>query len=168
MTYDGNPHSITVTGAPDGATITYSTDSSDTKTYRAENPQITDVADSKTVYYRVSYNGQNVDGSAKVAISKKALTVQAGNQTITYGDTVPSYTATYAGLAARDNTAAFKNSLRYTCTYQKGSDKGSYDIIPFGLSEANYNIAYQKGTLTVGVKTIGIIWGDTLTLQSPA
>lgn len=161
VTYDGEPHSITVTGAPDGATITYSTDSSDTKTYSAENPQVTDVADSKTVYYRVSYNGKTVDGSAKVDISKKVLTVQAGNKTITYGDTVPSYTANYTGLAARDNTTAFKNSLNYTCTYRQGSDKGSYDIIPSGLSEANYNITYQKGTLTVGVKTIGITWGTT-------
>ena len=165
VTYDGNPHSITVTGVPDGATITYSTDSTATKTYSAANPQITDVADSKTVYYRVSYNGETVDGSAKVTISKKTLTVQAGNQTITYGDAVPSYTATYTGLVARDNTETFKNSLMYTCTYQQGSDKGSYDIIPSGLSDANYDISYQKGTLTVGVKTIGINWGDTLTFD---
>lgn len=165
VTYDGKPHSITVTGAPDGATITYSTDSTATKTYSAANPQITDVADSKTVYYRVSYNGKTVDGSAKVTISKKTLTVQAGNQTITYGDAVPSYTATYAGLVARDNTAAFKNSLKYTCTYRQGSDKGSYDIMPSGLSDANYDISYQKGTLTVGVRTIGINWGDTLTFD---
>ena len=165
VTYDGNPHSITVTGVPDGATITYSTDGSATKTYSAANPQITDVADSKTVYYRVSYNGKTVDGSAKVTISKKTLTVQAGNQTITYGDAVPSYTATYAGLVARDNTAAFKNSLKYTCTYRQGSDKGSYDIMPSGLSDANYDISYQKGTLTVGVRTIGINWGDTLTFD---
>ena len=165
VTYDGKPHSITVTGAPDGATITYSTDSQAAKTYSTENPQITDVADSKTVYYRVSYNGQTVDGSARVAISKKALTVQAGHQTITYGDTVPFYTAAYTGLAARDDTTAFKNLLNYTCTYRQGSDKGSYDIIPSGLSGANYNIAYQKGTLTVGVKTIGITWGDTLTFD---
>ena len=165
VTYDGNPHSITVTGVPDGATITYSTDGSAAKTYSAANPQITDVADSKTVYYRVSYNGKTVDGSAKVTISKKTLTVQAGNRTITYGDAVPSYTATYAGLVARDDTAAFKNSLKYTCTYRQGSDKGSYDIIPFGLSDANYNISYQKGTLTVGVRTIDINWGDTLTFD---
>ena len=165
VTYDGKPHSITVTGAPDGATITYSTDSTATKTYSAANPQITDVADSKTVYYRVSYNGETVDGSAKVTISKKTLTVQAGNQTITYGDAVPSYTATYTGLVARDNTETFKNSLMYTCTYQQGSDKGSYDIIPSGLSDANYDISYQKGTLTVGVRTIGITWGDTLTFD---
>ena len=165
VTYDGKPHSITVTGAPDGATITYSTDSTATKTYSAANPQITDVADSKTVYYRVSYNGETVDGSAKVTISKKTLTVQAGNQTITYGDAVPSYTATYTGLVARDNTAAFKNSLKYTCTYRQGSDKGSYDIMPSGLSDANYDISYQKGTLTVGVRTIGINWGDTLTFD---
>ena len=165
VTYDGNPHSITVTGVPDGATITYSTDGSAAKTYSAANPQITDVADSKTVYYRVSYNGKTVDGSAKVTISKKTLTVQAGNQTITYGDAVPSYTATYAGLVARDNTAAFKNSLKYTCTYRQGSDKGSYDIMPSGLSDANYDISYQKGTLTVGVRTIGINWGDTLTFD---
>ena len=165
VTYDGNPHSITVTGVPDGATITYSTDGSAAKTYSAANPQITDVADSKTVYYRVSYNGKTVDGSAKVTISKKTLTVQAGNRTITYGDAVPSYTATYAGLVARDDTAAFKKSRKYTCTYRQSSDKGSYDIMPSGLSDANYDISYQKGTLTVGVRTIGINWGDTLTFD---
>jgi len=50
--YDGEAHGITVTGVPDGATVTYGTTEG---TYdQSENPTYTDVAAARTVYFKVS------------------------------------------------------------------------------------------------------------------
>lgn len=46
-----------------------------------------------------------------------------------------------------------------TCGYKTGDAAGEYDIIPAGFSADNYEILYQKGTLTVKAKT------GTLTAQ---
>ena len=52
-TYDGKAHSITVNVTdPADATVTYSTDEGDNKTYTATNPTFTD-AGTYTVYYRI-------------------------------------------------------------------------------------------------------------------
>ena len=72
-TYDGNPRSISVVGAPDGATITYSTDG---ETYSGTNPEYTDAGTSQTVYYRVTAtNYDEFNGSATITIAKRPVTV---------------------------------------------------------------------------------------------
>lgn len=71
--YDGTGYSITVTGVPDGATVTYSTDG---LTYTANNPAIVNVNDSATVHYKVSKEHyEDFEGSAAVTIKPKAVTV---------------------------------------------------------------------------------------------
>ena len=69
--YDGNPHSITVTVTTpaSGATITYGTTEG---TYDlTTNPEITNVSDSKTVYFKVTaLNYADYTGSAAVTLSK--------------------------------------------------------------------------------------------------
>lgn len=65
--YDGSSHSITVKGAPEGSTVTYSEDGTN---YSSTNPAYTDVCD-KTVYYKVSKSGySSFTGSASVKIKK--------------------------------------------------------------------------------------------------
>ena len=70
-TYDGKPHSITVTVAnpANGAVITYGTTEG---TYNlTANPEITNVPDSRTVYFKVTAaNYTPVTGSAAVTLSK--------------------------------------------------------------------------------------------------
>ena len=72
-TYDGKPRSISVVGAPDGATITYSTDG---ETYSETNPAYTDAGTSQTVHYRVTAaNYDEFNGSATITIAKRPVTV---------------------------------------------------------------------------------------------
>lgn len=142
--------------------------------------------DLKTDIYP-SFDGQSVGKSGNdyhnhnsadtCDICKKELTVTAGSLSITYGDPVPTYTATFDGLVSADDTDTFKNQLVITCAYvQAGSEMASgaamdnsnaktYVITPSGLPDTNYRITYHNGTLTVNPKTIGIIWGDTLTFD---
>ena len=46
--------------------------------------------------------------------------------------------------------------MTYTCAYTTSSDIGTYDIVPSDGAAANYDISYQKGTLTVSKKQIAI------------
>ncbi|MBR3570583.1 MAG: hypothetical protein IKN96_07290, partial [Oscillibacter sp.] len=71
-TYDGQPHSITVT-APDNVSVTYS--ESENGTYGEQNPAYTD-AGNYTVYYKATKVGAtDANGSATVTISQKPVTV---------------------------------------------------------------------------------------------
>ncbi len=69
-TYDGNEHSITVNvGDLEGATITYSVDTGDNKTYSATKPTYTDVG-TYTVYYKIEKdNYETITGSMTVKIT---------------------------------------------------------------------------------------------------
>lgn len=72
VTYDKQPHSITVTGAPDGAKITYSVDQ---QTWTETNPTFTD-AGAQIVYYKITAaNYDGFTGSAAVTIAKRPVTV---------------------------------------------------------------------------------------------
>ncbi len=64
--YDGEPHSITVNGIPEGAMVRYSTDE---KNWSDENPAYTEEDTEVTVYYRVEKAGYHpVSGSADIQI----------------------------------------------------------------------------------------------------
>lgn len=69
VTYDVNPHSIEVIGAPSGTTITYST--TETGAYNSTNPEYTQPG-VYTVYYKVSGEGyEDLSGSASLKIIGK-------------------------------------------------------------------------------------------------
>lgn len=73
--YDGQSHCITVTGADTipGAVITYSTDNA---TYTATHPVIANVADSRTVFYKVEAEGYRpFYGLASVTIRRAQIQV---------------------------------------------------------------------------------------------
>ena len=98
-TYDGKPHSITVT-APEGATIQYSASYSG-KYGEEDNPSYTDAGYYNVVYYRVTKEGcYPAYGSARVNISKKTV-----NAVLTVAE------KTYDGTAVATVTAAVNSGL---------------------------------------------------------
>lgn len=118
-------------------------------------------------------------------ITKIGLTVSAENTEITYGDAAPTNIAlnitgfvnseTETVLDKSGLTFAFNTSADQSGTaYAQGADKGTYYIIPSGLSAANYTLSYgTTGTLTVNQKPVTIEWGATSftyngTEQAPA
>ena len=88
-----------------------------------------------------------VDKSFTVAPAQ--LTVNATNESMTDGGTVPALTFTYTGLVNGDTSATFSGSLATTAT--KASSVGSYPITQGSLAATgNYTIrTYDPGTLTV-------------------
>ena len=96
-----------------------------------------------------------------LTITKKALTVNADNVDITYGET-PVYTYTYTGLVATDKDGenqpkpgvvavsaptVTKDAVAYA------GNAGSYNIAP-NITAANYTVTANPGTLTVAQKAL--------------
>lgn len=82
-TYDGQPHSISVSVAnPEGTAATYSTDG---VTYGSDNPSFSNEG-THTVYYRITKdNYTTIEGSKTVTINKKSVTITAKEQDIVWG-----------------------------------------------------------------------------------
>ncbi len=85
-------------------------------------------------------------------IIKKGLTVTVDNKTIGKGDAKPAYTATTGGLA----TGQTITGISFTDNASDTNTAGTFTITPSGGTisggNANYNITYVNGTLTVKPK----------------
>ncbi len=92
-----------------------------------------------------------------VFASEIALTVTANNKSITYGDSKPSFTATYS---VTPTSGAISGTLAYDCTYKKGDNAGTYTVTPKGITSDKYGITFVAGTLTVTKKALTITAAD--------
>ena len=106
--------------------------------------------------------------NGKVTVAQALLTVTAENKTVTYGDAVPTYTATYSGFKNTDG-ASVVSGLVYTCEYAPTSNVGEYTIVPGGATATNYSFAYVNGKVTVNKAALmitaddkNVIYGDAV------
>lgn len=110
-----------------------------------------------------------LDVSSKTAtftITQRPLTVTAEDKTVTYGDPVPDYIATYEGLLDRDKGKL--GTPVFACAYTTTSPVGNYTIEVSGLANSNYTINYKSGTLTVKPGTIIVsVTGKTISYGDP-
>lgn len=140
--YDGQVTSILVTGAPDSAQIEYSLDGI---IYLLTNPELRNVSDSATVFYRVRCeNCAPFAGEATVTILPKAITVSADAKEMTFGQTEPALTYSVAG----DPFLRLYGDL----AREPGQDAGTYRIGQGTLTDANnpnYTITFCPGVLTI-------------------
>lgn len=100
-----------------------------------------------------NYNVTAVDST--ITVEKRTLTVKADNKSITYGEKAPKYTATYTNLAREEDKASL-GALQYTCSYKQFDPSDAYTITPSGLSNANYDITFSNGILTVNKKSLTV------------
>ena len=100
--------------------------------------------------YTISY----VDGT--LSVTPAPLTVNATNESMVYGGTVPTLTYTYTGLVNSDSSATFSGGLVTTATSL--SSVGDYAITQGTLAATgNYTIGtYNPGTLTVNAAPLTI------------
>ncbi len=110
-----------------------------------------------TVYYKVEetedYSGVEV-ASIEVVISKIPLHIYITQKNSkSYGDEFDIYqdcTPTMEGLVNRDSEGyVFNSPVSITCSYEKGSDAGTYEIIFGESSSTNYDLVFHNGTLIV-------------------
>ena len=151
LVYTGTAQALITAGSADGGEMQYSLDG---KTYDKAIPTGTD-AKTYTVYYTVVADGNHNAVEAKTVsatIAKARLFVKANDMTITQGAEAPEYTVTYDGFVNDESASVLGGELAFNCEYRQGADAGTYTIMPEGLTSSNYDIVYDKGTLTVEKK----------------
>jgi hypothetical protein len=85
-----------------------------------------------------------------LTIGQAPLVITASSDTMTYGGTVPTITATFASFVNGDDYHALGAAFSCGTTAMSSSPVGSYDTSCTGAVDANYSITYKKGTLTIG------------------
>jgi hypothetical protein len=91
-------------------------------------------------------------------ITKAVLTLTTGNNSMTYGSSVPTQSFGYSlsGLLGGDTTSVIAGSASHSTTATSSSNVGSYPITTSvsGLSATNYTFSAVNGTLTIGPATL--------------
>ena len=152
--YDGQPHSISLTGlVPDDATVTYSTDGT---TFGTDNPAFINAA-SYPVHYSISKDNYNTSsGSKTVTINKKSVTVKADEQDIIWGNAIDQSSYLADGLVTGDSIAEITLSPSTAALTDNGtiSVSGIKIVNALGLDvTGNYDITTQNGTLKIAHDT---------------
>lgn len=89
-----------------------------------------------------------VDGM--LIISKAPLTIGVKDETITEGDSIPTFTLIYDGWRNGDTEAtAFTRKPKAKTTATSESKAGTYPITITKGTAKNYKISYEEGTLTI-------------------
>ena len=177
------------------ATLTVAADANQSKVYGTDNPTLTgtvvsglvngDTQDSVGLTFSspadpsshvgtYAINAAVVDpdyavalaaDSGTLAVTPATLTVTANNTTMVLGGPVPTFSAYYVGLVNGDSVSNLNGSL--TFTPGDTSNAGTTTIALRGnLTDSDYTIEYNPGTLTVNVPTkpiiIGLPWSKKL------
>ncbi len=105
-----------------------------------------------TLTYRVTLTngaGTGAAAQATATLSAQRLTITANNLSMVYGSALPTLTVSYSGFVGGDTSASLTTQPSLTTTATAASPVGSYPITVSGAVDANYDIIYVAGTLTV-------------------
>ena len=92
------------------------------------------------------------------SITKKDLTITADDKEVEYGAAVPTYTVSYEGFIEGDNESVLGGELAFACDYTTSTDAGNVlDIVPSGLTSANYDVTFIPGTITVNKRQVALV-----------
>ncbi len=87
--------------------------------------------------------------SGTLTVTRAPLTITADDKTKVYLGTLPPLTASYLGLVNGDVPASLDTPVTLTTTATQTSPLGTYTIVASGGADANYDITFADGTLTV-------------------
>ncbi len=84
------------------------------------------------------------------SITPKDLNVEADNKIKCFDSTVfTGFTVTYSGFVSGEDQGVLAGTLAFGGSAVTAVNPGSYEIIPSGLSSANYALNYVHGTLDI-------------------
>ena len=151
-TYDGQPHSISVSVTnPEGTDVTYSTDG---VTYGSDNPSFSNEG-THTVYYRITKDNYiTVEASKTVTINKKPVTITAHEQNIIWGNYINQslYTVSEDVLITGDSIKEITLTPSTTARTENGTISVSGVKIENAAGAdvtANYDITMANGNLKI-------------------
>lgn len=152
--YDGQNHSVAVTGTESDDVVKYSLNNGSTWLDTAPVFKNTGEYPVKVKVERANYDDLIVDKT--ISIAKKDLTIAGKTYEATYGDDAPIYELEYTGFVAGEGSANLLNQPTRTCDYNKTSDVGSYDVVIANAKAENYNISYKNGVVKVAKKQLTV------------
>ena len=96
-----------------------------------------------------------------ITVGKKVLTVTADNQSVVYGDDLPTLTLSYDGFILGESAVDLDLTPTASCHYKWDSTPvGEYEITIGGGEDDHYTFEYVNGTLTVEKKKVTITAND--------
>jgi filamentous hemagglutinin family protein len=140
--FSGAP-SVTSTGSAAGAGV-------------ASSPYAITIAQgtlSSTAGYALAFASPGV-----LTVNPAALTITANDQTMTYGGTLPTLTASYLGFVNGDSAASLTTTPTLSSATSASANAGTYtnNLTANGAADSNYTISYLPGTLTIGKAALTI------------
>lgn len=140
--YDGNSHTITVSGTQAGDTVTYGTSED---AINSESVSFIN-AGTHTVWYKVARGDyEPFEASATVTINPKEISVTWGNTSLVYNGQTQAPQATASGMIGSD-------ACNVTVTGAGAKDVGSsYTATAIGVSNVNYKIPATAPTTTFSI-----------------
>lgn len=85
-----------------------------------------------------------------LTVTKASLVVTADNYTITQGDKLPEFTASYSGFKNGEDESVLTKQPVFSCDANEASAPGEYLITLYDVEADNYEVkSYIAGTLTV-------------------
>ena len=174
VTYDGAEHGLTIelTGfvngdrfdTASGKVISYGTEEGN---YSSEPVTVTNVKDSKTVYYKAEFHNYfTVESSRSVAVTPLTVDIAWCENDFTYKGGVQVITATYADVSGSNiplnvtTYREFKNAGNYTATAAFGNGETNY-ALPATVT-ATYDI--KKLAVSVQAPSVSVQYGDSVSL----
>ena len=172
--YNGSAHSASIKTSVGGATINYGTSTSygysltatnANTNYTMSSVSATNVADSKTVYYKATKNGYTVTSSTSITITKATPTLSVTGATLTFNNSAQTLVSAasvsgngtiYYGLGS--STTSAPASTAWSTTKPTATNIGTYYIWAKADTSPNYNAvaaAYKaSATIKAGTYTI--------------
>jgi len=94
-----------------------------------------------------NFNVSFVDGTLNV--NKAPLKITAKSYTIKQGEALPTFEVTYEGFKNNETKDVLTKQPTITTTATSASEPNTYEIVVCDAEAQNYDISYEKGTLTI-------------------
>ena len=134
----------------EGLTLTWS--SSDTGIAAISGNTLTIKGSGTATIFASQEGNENYKPFSKVytlTVDKAPLTITAKSYTITQGDLIPTFEATYSGFKNGEHASVLTTQPTFSCNATSNSIPGTYGITMSGAEAQNYAITYVSGTLTI-------------------
>ena len=135
-----------------------------TPTITCEATKTSPVGTYPIVISRGSVEGEDVIlVNGTLTITKAPLVIQGGNYSKKQGEENPAFVLTYSGLKNDETEAVLSTPPTVTCSAEKISPAGVYDVKVSGGTAVNYDITCTDGTLTIIEADAIVLTADNLT-----
>jgi hypothetical protein len=110
-----------------------------------------------------NYESEPLEGT--ISITKKILTVDVADVSISQTEAIPSFTLLYTGFVGTDDESMLAQQPVAATSATPTSDLGEYEITISGGDDENYAFEYQTGVLTITELVLGTAEGDAAVMD---